>query len=358
MSFKTEFPILSNCTYLNTASSGILSASITEWRKMHDQDFFLQGSNFRLLQREFLQDVRTHVAGFFHSKVENTFLVQNLSIGFNTFLDGLSTDHKFLLIASDYPSINYPVESRGFSCDYAIADEHLEQNILAKVETFKPSVLALSLVQYATGIKINLNFLKRLKENYPDLLIVGDGTQFCGTEDFNFEASGLDVLISSGYKWMLAGYGNGFVLLKDHVEKHLYQNRIKCPLPTEPFLKDRSLLSLCFEPGHLDTLNFGTLKQSILHLESLGTDFISNRLQSLGDMAKKAFASRGLLNSSVVARAEHATIYNIPTSDDINKRLHEANILVTPRGNGLRISFHVYNTIEDLEQLLNILDQK
>lgn len=329
-----------------------------EWRKSHDEEFYLQGSNFRLQQREFLQDVREHVARFFHSKAENTFLVQNLSIGFNIFLDGLSADHKFLLVTSDYPSINYPVESRGFSCDYALANEHLEQNILAKIETFKPSVLALSLVQYASGIKIDLSFIKKLKENYPELLIVGDGTQFCGTNAFNFGTSGFDVLISSGYKWMLAGYGNGFVLLKDQVNQHLYQKRINYPLPTEPFLKDRSLLSLCFEPGHLDTLNFGTLKQSILLFESLGTDFISNRLQSIGEMARKALTARGLLSSAVVARGEHATIFNIPTSTELNKRLQEANIIVTPRGDGLRLSFHFYNTVADLEKLLSVLDQK
>ncbi|WP_316752669.1 aminotransferase class V-fold PLP-dependent enzyme [Pedobacter gandavensis] len=358
MSFIAEFPILANCTYLNTASSGLLSSSFLEWRKSHDEDFYLHGSDFRLQQRAFLQDVREHVARFFHSKAENTFLVQNLSVGFNIFLDGLSTDHKFLLITSDYPSVNYPVESRGFSCDYALADEHLEQNILAKIETFKPSVLALSLVQYASGIRIDLSFIKKLKENYPDLLIVGDGTQFCGTCAFNFEASGLDILISSGYKWMLSGYGNGFVLLKDQVTAHLYQQRGNYPLPIEPFLKDRSLLSLCFEPGHLDTLSFGMLKQSVLYFESIGMDFISNRLQSIGEMAKKALTSRDLLCPAVVRRKAHSTIFNIPTSAELTQRLQAANIMVTPRGDGLRLSFHFYNTVEDLEKLLTVLDQK
>ncbi|MBB2147992.1 aminotransferase class V-fold PLP-dependent enzyme [Pedobacter gandavensis] len=357
MSFTAAFPLLEDCTYLNTASSGLLSTSILAWRKLHDEDFFHGGSNFRLQQREFLQDVREHVARFFHSKVDNTFLVQNLSIGFNTFLDGLSADHKFLLVASDYPSVNYPVESRGFSCDYALADAQLEQNILAKMAEFKPTILALSLVQYTNGIKIDLNFLKRLKESYPNLLIVGDGTQFCGTSAFNFETSGLDVLISSGYKWMLSGYGNGFVLLKDQVSQHLYQERISYPLPTESFLKDRSFLSLCFEPGHLDTLSFGTLKQSILLLESVGNDFIAERLQLIGGMAKKALTERGLLTPSVVGREAHSTIFNIPTSAELFKKLQAANIIVTPRGDGLRLSFHFFNTEADLQKLLQVLDQ-
>lgn len=358
MSFTAEFPLLANCTYLNTAGSGILSSFITQWRKSHDEDFFLHGSDFRLQQREFLDDVRAHVARFFHSKVENTFLVQNLSIGFNTFLDGLSADHKFLLVASDYPSVNYPVESRGFSCDYAIADENFEQNILDKIKTFNPSVLAISLVQYATGIKIDLNFIKKIKENYPELLIVGDGTQFCGTTAFNFEESGLDVLISSGYKWMLAGYGNGFVMIKDAVVPHLYQERTAYPLPTESFLVNRSLLSLCFEPGHLDTLNFGTLKQSILFFESIGTDIIEKKIQSISELAKKALTDRGLLTKAVAERNTHSTIFNIPNSIELTSKLQQANIIVSPRGSGMRLSFHFFNTESDLEKLLSVLDQQ
>lgn len=357
MEIAAQFPVLENYTYLNTASSGILSKSIQQWRRSHDEDFMKRGSEFRTQQADFLQDVRQHVARFFRGSVENTFLVQNFSLAFNTFLDGLSHDHRFLLIKSDYPSVNYPVESRGFSCEYADLNEELEQNILAKIKVFKPSILAISLVQYIGGIKIDLNFIKRLKTEYPNMLIVADGTQFCGTENFNFQESGLDVLISSGYKWMLSGYGNGFVLIKEDACKELYKNRLNHSLPSEPFLKDRGLLSLCFEPGHLDTLNFGTLKQSILLLEEFGMEAIEKKLQEIGQIAKKAFMDRGLLSRSVIERTLHSTIFNITANAELIKRIKDANILALPRGEGLRVSFHFYNNEKDLAFLLKAIDR-
>ncbi|TCD01170.1 aminotransferase class V-fold PLP-dependent enzyme [Pedobacter psychroterrae] len=356
MDFKEQFPVLKDYTYLNTASSGIIAESIQQWRRSHDDQFVMQGSKFRVQQADFLQDVRQTVSRFLHGNIENTFLTQNFSLAFNTFLDGLARSHRFLLIASDYPSVNYPVESRGFSCAYADLDEHLEQNILDKIITFRPTVLAISLVQYINGIKINLGFLKRLKAQNPDLLIVADGTQFCGTEDFNFEQSGLDVLISSGYKWMLAGYGNGFVLIKDTVYPYLYQERVGLALPKEPFLKDRKLLSLCFEPGHLDTLNFGTLKQSILLFEEVGLDFIQNRIETVGKIAKQAFAERGLLSKEVAQRADHSAIFNITADVELIKRIDAADILTLQRGAGLRVAFHFYNDEQDLEKLLKVID--
>ncbi|RZK61670.1 MAG: aminotransferase, partial [Pedobacter sp.] len=128
MDFKEQFPVLKDHIYLNTASSGIIARSIQQWRQSHDDQFVQQGSKFRIQQADFLQNVRQTVSRFFHGKVENTFLTQNFSLAFNTFLDGLARSHRFLLIASDYPSVNYPVESRGFNCAYADLDEHLEQN--------------------------------------------------------------------------------------------------------------------------------------------------------------------------------------------------------------------------------------
>lgn len=357
MNFTEQFPVLKNYSYLNTASSGILSAAASQWRRAHDEDFMQNGSTFRLPQADFLQDVRQHVARFFQADVTNTFLVPNFSFAFNTFLDGLSPEHKFLLIEHAYPSINFPVESRGFSCAYAALNEHLEENILEQIKLFKPTILAFSLIHYASGEKVNLGFIQKLKEAYPDLLLVADGTQFCGTQYFNFETSGLDVLISSGYKWMLAGYGNGFVLVKDVVHSYLYKEMKEHPLPKEPFLKGKRPLSFCFEPGHLDTLNFGTLKQSILFLEELGFDFIEQRIQSLAQAAKKAFTDRNLLAPEVVQRAEHSSIFNITADAALAQKLHAEQIMLSPRGTGLRASFHFYNKEEELERLLAVIDR-
>lgn len=302
-----------------------------------------------------MKEVRANVSRFFGAKAANTFLVPNCSFGLNTFLEGLSGEHKFLLFEGDYPSVNYPVESRGFACDYIKIDAHVEAHITAKIKTFKPTVLAISLVQYTNGVKVDLDFIKELKLANPDLLIVADGTQFCGTAQFDFESSGIDVLIASGYKWMLAGYGNGFVLIKDGAADHLYQDRKPRPMPVETFLKGRSPLSLCFEPGHLDTLNFGTLNESILYMEKLGIDFIANKISTLAEKAKAAFTELGLLSEQVAGRAQHSSIFNLQVSDELIRHFEASNIIAISRGKGVRVSFHFYNTAADLDHLLQVI---
>lgn len=355
---QNQFPILGNSTYVNTPGSGILSKDVLEWRRQHDEDYFNAGSIFRKNQERFLQGVRQSLADFFNASVQHTFLVPNFSFGMNTFLEGLSRSERFLLLREDYPSVNYAIESRGFSIEYLQIDEYLEENIIAKIERFKPTVFAFSLVQYISGIKLNFDFIKQLKERYPSMLFVADGTQFCGATSFDFEASGLDFLGSSGYKWMLSGYGNGFVFLKEGAVNRLYADALRRSGPTEPFLKERGALSLYFEPGHLDTLVFGTLQQSILSFEKLGIDHIETFIKKLSKKAKEAFAERGLLAPSVVKREDHSSIYNLNLNGTTYEKLSAERVICLPRGGGIRVGFHLYNNEEDLEKLLAIIDRE
>ena len=357
MSFKEQFPILSRGTYLNTASSGILSTSLLDWRRNHDLEFFNQGSGFRLNQAAFLQQVKEKVADFFGAKAANTFLVPNFSYGFNIFLEGLSGTHRFLLLEEDYPSVNYAVECRGFISDYIQADELLQDTIFEKIDIFKPTVFAFSIVQYTNGFKIDLEFIKKLKAKFPALLIIADGTQYCGTENFNFETSGLDFLAASGYKWMLAGYGNGFVLVKDELASALYIHTEKINPPKELFLQSRSRLSFYFEPGHQDTLSFGSLYQSILLLEKIGKDNVEREIKMLGETAMNAFTIRGLIEDSIVKSGWSSSIFNLNISEQLYQKLLEAQVICLSRGKGTRVAFHFYNTEDDLNHLLSVIDK-
>lgn len=358
MSFSTIFPILNAYTYLNTANAGILSSPLQEWRNKHDADYLKTGSNLRINHSGLFTELRTNLSVLFQAKAENIYLVPNFSIGFNTILDGLEKNHLFLLLTEDYPSVNYPVDSRGFDCIKVPIGHDLEDNILAAIEKHKPSVFVFSIVQYISGLRLDPQFIKEIRANYPNLLLIGDGTQFCGASTFDFNASGLDAVISSGYKWMLGGYGNGFALLSDRLKDLLYQHRKNSTLPDAPFLKGKDHLSMQFEPGHLDTLNFGSLNQSVLYLQSLGLENIEKMSQSICKLARAAFYERGLISQVICERKVQSTIMSLPLNNSTIEKLTSNNILFSNRGSGVRLSFHFYNTREDLDHLLDILDKK
>lgn len=355
MHLNKNFPVLQNCTYLDTAKSGLLSSDIANWRQQHDLEFTQGGSMFRIQNLKVMDQLRTTLSNSFSSKKENTFLTPNFSIGFNTIIEGLGKNHRFLLLQEDYPTLSYAITSRNFDFLEVPINCDLEHNILQAIEKFTPTVFAFSMVQYISGLRMQSDFIKQLKILFPNLILIADGTQFLGTTAFSFENSGLDILIGSGYKWLLGGYGNGYIFLSDAVKDKLNEYRKQSVLPTAQFLSGRDHLSLGLEPGHLDSLNFGTLNHGINYLNDLGLDFIEKTNQELSNKARLELHAKGLIPNWHFERKEQSSIISLPLDKKTLLRLEAQAIICTVRGDATRISFHFYNTQENLNQFLNIL---
>lgn len=350
--FRKQFPVLSQYTYLNTAASGLLPESVLEFRQDHDLDFLISGSILKEKQGEVLSGVREAVGRFFHCAPNRVGLTPNFSYGFNILMEGIEKGKKVLLLKNDYPSVNWAVESRDFEVCYAEIDENLEQNILRAIVKEKPDIFAFSLVQWINGIRIDADFLKDLKKKFPHLLLFGDGTQYCGIETFDFEASALDLLGASAYKWMNAGYGNAFFLFKEHMEDKIFPKSLGFNSLQGKYKPQEGSLIGKFEPGHQDTLNFGSLKAAIDLMNKLGMGTITEQVAELSREAKSAFEKENLLEPAVVKRTFHSPIFNIRGDDTLFQKLRSKNIICSQRGEGIRVSFHYFNTSEDLEKLL------
>ncbi len=352
---RKEFPVLERFVYLNTAASGLLSETLLNFRQSHDFDFLIGGSVFRMKESKIITETRESLARFFNAQPIRVALVPSFSIGFNFLLEGVPEKSKILLLKNDYPSINLAVENRGFELFYAEINEMLEENILQAVIEQQPDFFMFSMVQYINGIKIDLEFLKTLKQKFPKLILVADGTQYCGTEIFDFKNSGVDVLGASAYKWLNAGYGNAFFLFSEKAEdafspkaKGYGSNMGKYKVDEQNFIGK-------LEPGHLDTLNFGSLKTALELQTKIGQSQIQEQISLLSNKAKKEFEKLGLLEEIVVRRKNHSSIFNIKGNEKLLQYLRENEIICSPRGNGIRVSFHYFNTERELDFLLKIL---
>lgn len=350
---KNISPILSHYTYVDTASSCILTNDLHAWRKEHEDDFLVNGSTFREEQGPFIASVRETVKTFFNAK--HVFLLPNFSLAFNAFLETLSTNERFLLLDEEYPSISHPIEARGFHTKTLDVDENIEERIYQAIKEYRPSVFAFSIVQYINGFALDLDFIKQVKKDFPDLLLVADGTQYCGAGTLDFENSGLDILAGSGYKWLLAGYGNGYILFKDQIYNQICECFKNVQISEEFKARDKDAISAHFEPGHLDTLSFGSLKQSLEFLDSVGMKTIESEVTELSLQAKEAFNGLALLDNMIVKRKDVSSIFNIKGDSKLFDALQNAKVVCTQRGKGIRISFHFFNTKDDLSKILQVI---
>lgn len=355
---KEHFDIPSSIIYLNTPGNGLLPKQTQQWRAEREKDFYDPSGFLRDQQPALIDRVRAQIATSFATELENVFCTPNFSFGFSTLIDRMPRNLHYLLLEEDYPSLNYPIISRGIRHTFTAITEDLENTILDAIKRHSPDVLLLSVVQYINGIKINLDFIKQLKKSNPDLVIIGDGTQLLGTEPINFKESGFDALGASGYKWLLSGFGNGFMMLSPKIKDMISKATGTPPSPKEAMWSNKSLLQTFFEPGHQDTLAHGTLGQSLGFLQNIGFDNIQHYLQSILDFTYEELQNRDLLLPIIKRRKTRSALINIQIAPERYQELLNMGVRCFPRGTGIRIGIHIYNTLEDIQQLLSIIDRK
>ncbi|MDX1362748.1 MAG: aminotransferase class V-fold PLP-dependent enzyme [Arenibacter latericius] len=351
-----QFPVLNQFVYADTATQGLLYEGLLDWRQEHDLDVLIGGRKLLTKQGKIISETRNTVSQFFNCKRDNVALVPNFSIGMNILLEGMGEKENVLLLNGDYPSVNWPFESRTPNLYYVDLSENIEEHIYNKIKSEKITILALSLVQWLNGFKIDIEFLNSLKKEFPHLIVIADGTQFCGTESVNFDNSGIDVLGASGYKWMLGGHGNGFMLFSDDVADRFSCAAIGFNAARGNLEgKDSVKFSNRFEPGHLDSLAFGSLNYSLKFISAIGMDVVNEQIQKLSKKALAEFGALGLLESCVVNRGNHSTTFNLSVGEKGRTKLMQNNVLFAERGGGVRLAFHFYNTENEIDSIVKIL---
>lgn len=356
MDYKSYFDIPDGLIYLNTPGNGLMPVSHRQWRRSWDSTFFDPLSDLRDQQLAFVRDLKSEMGSLFHCPVGNVYCIPNFSFGFNVLLEGLPKNTSFALLQDDYPSLNYPILSRGYSYEtIRTNDGKLEENIRAVLGKSRIDVLVLSIVQYISGLKIDLSFIKELREDFPDIILIADATQYLGTEPFDFLDSGFDAVCGSGYKWMMAGFGNGYIMLSDRLKDLLYADAQQRSRPKESMWEHKSIIDTFFEPGHQDLLSHGTMLQSILFFKEHGLSQVKEYIDSVVDYAYEALIERDLILPMVKDRLCRSGLINLQISPDHYPLLLQEGIKCFPRGSGIRIGIHLYNSKEDIDYLIDVL---
>ena len=337
MTFHKDFPVLKSSTYFNTAYVGLMSQPLYDFRSNFEQNYLLQGDHYIINAYDSLDQTHATIADFIGSKKEQTYLVSNFSVGLRYVLDSLKKGSNILYIKDDYHSLVDAIEERDFNHFFLTIEERLEDKIDKAIAQNHFDALVISIVQYTNGLKVDFDFLKSLRDKYPHLLIIGDATQFIGTDVFNFSTSPFDAVICSGYKWLLAGFGNGFVALSDH-----FFERTK---ETQEAFQQKVFA------GHFNILGGASLVFAMDFLKASGFEQLVKKNMLLSKTLREELLNIGWI-PEFHERALQSSIVSIAAEEELLKSLEEHNIRASYRGKYLRFSVHFYNSVEEIDQLI------
>jgi cysteine desulfurase/selenocysteine lyase len=240
--------------------------------------------------------------------------------------------------------------------------EWLEQNLKPQTKIFNMSYVA-----FDTGKKIDLNSIgKYLKSK--NILFVVDATQALGGLEITpEELSYIDVLTVSSYKWMLGPYGHAFAYFSQKAQDQIYHlnaNWILSPNSKQVYnLLDYTTETLPgarqYDRGQAaNLLCSGCLEGSLSFLLEIGLSTIEKYNASVRDyfLANYPKAKYNLVtpleNMANIVCLKAVAGDSIALEAELKKR----NVDVSVRQGNIRLSFHVFNTNAQVDELIKALD--
>src|SRR6266496_6613693 len=215
---REQFPVTDGVVYLNTAAAGPLARRVMEaasgyYRQMMD-DGDVHWDHW-LVRRE---TVRKQIAEFINAEPDEIGLTTNTSSGMNVIVDALEGRGEVISSILEFPVTTLPWMNRRIPV-HPLSPVNGEVRIedVRGAMTESTGVIALSHVQFSNGFRIDPGELGKIKGSHA---LVINAAQSAGVFQIDVKRMQVDALCATGHKWMLAGYGSGFVYLSREL---LYQ---------------------------------------------------------------------------------------------------------------------------------------
>ncbi|HEX8191215.1 MAG TPA: aminotransferase class V-fold PLP-dependent enzyme, partial [Pyrinomonadaceae bacterium] len=208
---RAEFPVTETYAYLNSAGAGPVSRRTADAAARFYRESAESGDRLWeqwLARRE---RARADVARLINAEPDEIAFTTNTSSGMNLIVDALEGAGRVVSCDLEFPVTTIPWLHRGARVRMVEARGGVlrAEDVLAAAGGER-SVICLSHVQYSNGLRTPVDEVGEGKGGH---LFVVNAAQSAGVFPIDVKRMRIDALCSTGHKWMLAGYGSGFVYL-------------------------------------------------------------------------------------------------------------------------------------------------
>jgi selenocysteine lyase/cysteine desulfurase len=374
---RSEFPQIDEkgSVYLNCASTGPLPErtrrSVVELaHRMCTPDYDLYRDHLVMPARS-----REICADLIGAHPDEIAVGANTSFGLNLAASALplKSDDRVVLLEGEFPANVYPwlnLERRGIRLEWiprtarGLPDEEAALQRLAQGDV---RVFAASAVSFSTGYRLDLETISRECQRHGTYFVV-DGIQALGVVPIDTAAVQIDILACGGQKWLLAPSGSGFAYVRRALIDRLDPATVGW-LGFAPSQNFGDLTKYAFEPlddarrfelGTTAFSNLDALNYSLSLLLELGIGCIEEHVRSVQQPLVDWVEARSDVNwvsDPSLKRRSGILSFAVPDPVKMGRILRDADVLVSVREGGIRVATHCFNSREDIEYLIHVLER-
>ena len=369
---QAEFPVLDEMIYLNHAGCSPMPARVAAViRECVDRS-----TTGRVADAHWYHNVlaaKPVLADLVNARGKHEIaFVPNTVSGLCLLAGGLNwvKGDRVVITDVEYPANRYPwtdLKRRGVEVVEAKQgpDNRIDVDDVIKLINDRTRVVALSHVQFGTGYRIDLKPIADEVHSAGGLLCV-DAIQSLGVMPMDVQAQGVDFLAAGSQKWLLGAEGAGFVYCEQDLCQQLSPavsgwlgrvNALDYTNYDERWLPDARR----FETGTMSVLALRAMRASVELLLEVGLDTVWSRIDALCQHLRSRLAEKGYKIVSPPGPGERSGIvaFDWPDHerehDKVVAELAETKIVIANRMGHLRITPHFYNSIEQMDAVIDAL---
>lgn len=359
---RKQFPVTGNSVYLNTAAAGPLAVSTAAAGRFYYEQMMNDGDvhwDEWLAKRE---AVRAQVARFINAEPDEIGFTTNTSSGMNLIVDALEKHGEVISCDLEFPVTIIPWMHRRIPVHIlkSVGGVVRAEDLIGAMNT-RTGIISLSYVQYSNGFRSDLEELASGKSRHA---LVVNASQAAGAFEIDVKRMKIDALCATGHKWMLSGYGSGFVYLSRELQAASQPRSIGWLSVKDPYgdrnneVHLRHDLSARSELGCPHFAGIFALGASIELMQSIGIAAIEAHVLELNRYLTKRLGESGWrvlspLNEERYRSAE--TLVAAETPAELVGKLAARKVLVTEKPQGFRVATDFFNNEDDVDNLIEAL---
>lgn len=346
---RRDFPIVQNAVYLDHAAGGPIPKPVLETIQQFQKENAEGADLYWLEWMKRRDEARQTVADFIHADPEEIAFISSTSHGMNLVAELLVHQGKILMNDSEFPSSTVPWLWRKGKIIWGG-----EESFFSPGET---KTIVTSFVQYATGLRQDISAIGKRKE---DRFLVVNATQGFGALQFDVQNWNADFVCTNSYKWMMAGYGGGILFIrKPWLERFCpqgagWRSMVGCDLMQNKNLEMKKMGER-YEWGCPNFSAMFGFAAAVKYFKQIGMNKIEERILYLTNylIERLKREKRTIFSPLQPEKRSGIVVFEVQKPMLVWKALLEKKIYVSPRGGGIRVAPHFYNTEEEIDLFLD-----
>jgi len=363
------FPITQNYNFQNHAAVAPLSLPAAEAMQHYIDElcaFATLGSDFY----RHVEHVRRSAAQLIHATPEEVTFAKNTTEGLGWVANGLnwSVGDNVVTTNVEFPANIYPwmgLQSRGVQLKMVPEENgRVPTERIVDAIDGRTRVVTVSAVEYASGFRVDLATLGRICREKGVLFCV-DAIQALGVLPIDVRAMNIDFLSADGHKWLCGPEGCGIFYCNRELIGHLKPVTAGWLGMVDAFNFGKYRFEFLddarkFDIGSYNLAGIYGLGASVDTILEIGVEAIAEHVLMLTDRLVNGLRTKGyrVVSSRRSGEASGivAFISDVHDHEKIQHHLQtEHRVVIAVREGRLRSSPYVYNTVGEIDQLVDLL---